>query len=83
MSKQDTAFLKEQIITYLGKKRNLLVFIGKALRRSGICKDRLCIFDVFSGSGVVSRYFKCFAERLYVNVQLCRQRVLAFQQEPR
>ncbi len=67
--KEDPAFLKEQIITYLGNKRNLLGFIGKALRivRSGLDKDKLSIFDVFSGSGVVSRYFKRYAERLYVN----------------
>ena len=67
--KENPAFLTEQIITYLGNKRNLLDFIGKALHRvkSGLGKEKLSIFDVFSGSGVVSRYFKRFADRLYVN----------------
>ena len=66
---EDPAFLREQIITYLGNKRNLLGFIGKALHnvKSTLHRDKLSIFDVFSGSGVVSRYFKRFSERLYAN----------------
>jgi len=62
-------YLNSQIITYLGNKRSLLSFIGKGLdiiiNRLG--KDKLKIYDVFSGSGVVSRYFKQYSSKLIVN----------------
>lgn len=62
-------FLKEQIITYIGNKRALLDFIGRGLeeveRRLG--KKKLVIADVFAGSGIVSRYFKRYAQELYTN----------------
>jgi adenine-specific DNA-methyltransferase len=46
-----------------------LDFIGTAVRKvqQRLNKKKLAIFDVFSGSGIVSRYFKQFAERLIVN----------------
>lgn len=46
-------YLDEQLITYLGNKRKLLGLICQAVQP----KDKIC-FDVFSGSGVVSRAFK-------------------------
>lgn len=62
-------YLTEQIITYIGNKRTLLDFIGSALKKvkAELGKEKLTVFDVFSGSGVVSRYFKQHAEKLYSN----------------
>ena len=62
-------YLTRQLITYIGNKRALLAFIGDGIRqiqkKSG--KSKLKIFDVFSGSGIVARYFKQFSELLIVN----------------
>ena len=59
-------YLSRQIITYIGNKRALLGQIGLAVeqvkRRLG--KERLAVWDAFSGSGVVSRYLKGHSERL-------------------
>lgn len=62
-------YLSDQIITYLGNKRALLSFIGAAVEevRTELDKAKLDIADVFSGSGVVSRYMKQYADTLYVN----------------
>lgn len=46
-------YLDEQIITYLGNKRKLLPLIVEVVKP----QKKIC-FDVFSGSGVVSRAFK-------------------------
>lgn len=66
---QEERYLTEQLITYLGNKRSLLNFIGQGLERvqTQLDKDKLDILDLFSGSGVVSRYFKRYAANLYVN----------------
>jgi len=63
------AYLNKQIITYIGNKRNLLNFIGDGLSKvqSRLSKNKLDIFDVFSGSGIVSRYLKKYSNRLIVN----------------
>lgn len=62
-------YLSRQLISYIGNKRALLDFIGTGIAavQERLGKPRLDIFDVFSGSGVVSRYFKRFARRLVVN----------------
>jgi len=62
-------FLFEQLITYIGNKRNLLEFIGNGLEiiRKKLGKSKLDAFDVFSGSGVVSRYLKQYSATLYSN----------------
>lgn len=62
-------YLSEQIITYLGNKRSLLDFIETAVKVvcSEMGKDKLSIADIFSGSGVVSRFFKQYASVLYSN----------------
>ncbi len=67
--KENEKFLSEQIITYLGNKRALLSFIGVAVEEVAktLGKNKLDIVDIFSGSGVVSRFFKKYAENLYVN----------------
>lgn len=66
---ENEKYLTDQIITYLGNKRKLLNFIGESveeiLKKEG--KEKAVIFDGFSGSGVVSRYLKRFASKLYVN----------------
>jgi adenine-specific DNA-methyltransferase len=56
-------YLKSQIITYLGNKRKLLHHIEE------IIKDlpHKIIGDGFSGSGIVSRLFKLYADELYTN----------------
>ena len=67
MENQD--FLTKQLITYLGNKRALLSFIGRGVdevcRRTG--KEKLRTADLFSGSGVVSRYLKQYAASLLAN----------------
>jgi adenine-specific DNA-methyltransferase len=62
-------YLTRQIITYIGNKRRLLGFIGTALEKVKVRlgKPRLVLFDLFSGSGAVSRFFKRHAELLLVN----------------
>ena len=62
-------YLSDQIITYLGNKRALLGQIGKSVSRvkQRLGKDKLRFFDVFSGSGIVSRYFKAHASYIASN----------------
>ena len=66
---EDPRYLSEQIITCIGNKRALLTFIGTAVDmvKKELGKDKLVIADMFSGSGVVSRYFKQHAAVLHVN----------------
>lgn len=62
-------FLTEQLITYIGNKRALLDFIGDAVERvrQRLAKKKLVIGDLFSGSGIVTRFLKRFAGRLVAN----------------
>jgi len=62
-------FLTEQIITYIGNKRSLLNFITKGIEEVQIQlnKNKLDIFDVFTGSGIVARLCKQFSNLLLVN----------------
>lgn len=62
-------YLTQQLITYIGNKRALLDFIGTGVNRvqARLQKQKLAVFDVFSGSGIVSRYFKQFSKLLVVN----------------
>jgi adenine-specific DNA-methyltransferase len=62
-------FLTKQIITYIGNKRALLNFIEQGLKQvqKKLNKEKLRIFDVFSGSGAVARHFKQYASLLLVN----------------
>jgi len=66
---ENPEYLSRQLITYLGNKRSLLGGINHAVervkRRLGV--DKLRCFDVFSGSGVVSRLLKAHASRLVCN----------------
>ncbi len=62
-------YLTKQLVTYLGNKRALLPFLGKAIaqvqRRLG--RGKLRVADLFAGSGVVSRYLKQHASYLLSN----------------
>lgn len=66
---EDPDYLTSQLITYIGNKRALLGHIGIALehvkRRLG--KGKLRVVDLFSGSGVVSRYLKAHSSLLISN----------------
>lgn len=66
---ENSRFLTEQIITYLGNKRKLLINIEEEVKSvmddEGWDKAKIC--DLFSGSGVVARMLKQYALRLYAN----------------
>lgn len=66
---EDSDYLSRQLLTYIGNKRALLGHIGRAVeqvkRRLG--KRHLRVLDVFSGSGVVSRFLKAHASLLVSN----------------
>lgn len=66
---ENPGYLSRQLITYIGNKRALLGQIGTALARvkRRLGKDRLRVFDAFSGSGVVSRFLKAHASSLFSN----------------
>ncbi len=66
---EDSDYLTKQLITYIGNKRALLDFIGNGLSivKKRLNKEKLKIFDVFSGSGIVARYFKKHSSLLIVN----------------
>jgi adenine-specific DNA-methyltransferase len=68
-AEENPEYLSEQLITYIGNKRSLLAFIGHGLDivKERLGKRKLSIFDVFSGSGIVSRFFKRFSSKLIVN----------------
>jgi adenine-specific DNA-methyltransferase len=57
------AYLTTQLVTYIGNKRQLLSFIGRAVEtvRERLGSRPLRIWDAFTGSGVVARYFRRFA----------------------
>jgi adenine-specific DNA-methyltransferase len=67
--KEKPEYLTQQLITYIGNKRALLDFIGGGIKKiqKKLNKEKLKTFDVFSGSGIVSRYFKQFSNFLIVN----------------
>mgnify|MGYP004511581831 FL=1 len=66
---ENEEYLTSQIITYIGNKRSLLSFIGKAVDivRKDLDKDRLEIVDMFSGSGIVARYLKQYSSKIIAN----------------
>ena len=66
---ENREYLTRQLITYIGNKRALLAFIGDGIKRvqKKLGRNKLKIFDVFSGSGIAARYFKQFSELLIVN----------------
>ncbi len=62
-------YLSKQLITCLGNKRALLgpieAAVEKVRRRLG--RERISFFDLFSGSGVVSRLMKAHASHIIAN----------------
>ncbi len=62
-------YLSRQLITYIGNKRSLISQINNAIEivKARIGKNRLRTFDVFSGSGVVSRLLKAHSSRIVSN----------------
>ena len=66
---EDPDYLSRQIITYIGNKRALLGQVGQVVEgvKGRLGKERLRVFDVFSGSGIVSRYLKAHASTLISN----------------
>ena len=66
---EDATYLSNQLLTYIGNKRSLLDNIAHAIDRvkHRLGKDRLRVFDVFAGSGVVSRFLKAHASLLVSN----------------
>jgi len=66
---EKSEYLSQQLITYIGNKRALLGFIGDGIKKvqKKLHKEKLKMFDVFSGSGIVARYFKQFSDLLIAN----------------
>ena len=66
---ENPAYLREQIITYLGNKRALLPFLGRAVSivKQRLGKSRLHCADLFSGSGIVARFLKRDSDFLVAN----------------
>jgi adenine-specific DNA-methyltransferase len=66
---EDPRYLQDQLITYLGNKRALLPLIGHAVEivRNAVGGRRLTVLDIFSGTGVVSRYMKQHADLIIAN----------------
>lgn len=64
----DNGYLTDQIIAYIGNKRKLLKLIYKAIETTGIeIKPGIKFLDVFSGSGVVSRFAKMLNFEVFSN----------------
>jgi adenine-specific DNA-methyltransferase len=66
---ENTDYLTKQIITYMGNKRSLLDFITKGIQivQKRLQKNKLNIFDVFTGSGIAARHCKQFSKLLIAN----------------
>lgn len=66
---EEPSYLTDQLITYIGNKRSLLGFIERGItfvqKQTG--KEKLSSFDVFSGSGIVSRFLKQYSSEIYTN----------------
>ena len=61
-------YLTQQIIAYIGNKRKLLPLVVKAVKSTGLrIEPGLKFFDVFSGSGSVSRLAKTLQFEVYTN----------------
>ena len=62
-------YLSDQVITYIGNKRSLIPFINRAVQavKEQLGKDKIDVFEPFTGSGIVARYFKQHALCLIVN----------------
>ena len=68
-TEENQDYITKQLITYLGNKRALLGFIGRGVDevKKRLGRDKLSFADLFSGSGVVSRYVKKDASYILSN----------------
>lgn len=66
---ENPLYLKEQIITYLGNKRSLLSFLQKGFEyaKKEFKKEKFSFCDIFSGSGIVSRFAKAHSSFIIAN----------------
>ena len=66
---EDPIYLSTQLITYIGNKRALLGHIARmiAIIKKRLGRKTLRAFDVFTGSGIVSRFLKAHSEFIVVN----------------
>ncbi len=64
-ARKTRSYLFNQVIPYIGNKRKLLPLIYDAIRATDACGGTF--FDVFSGSGVVSRLAKTLGFRVISN----------------
>ena len=69
LCQENPDYLSRQLITCIGNKRSLLTLIGEALEKASrkLGRKKLRLLDMFSGSGVVSRFFKRHAQLLLAN----------------
>ena len=67
--KENPAYITEQLITYIGNKRALLDFIAQGITyvQKKLGTKTLSMADVFSGSGIVARFFRQYAHSLWTN----------------
>lgn len=67
--RDENSYLESQLITYIGNKRSLLEFIGQGVSivQQKLGKEKLTCLDVFSGSGIVSRYLKQYSSVIAAN----------------
>jgi adenine-specific DNA-methyltransferase len=69
VSRNDDAYVKSQLITYIGNKRSLLPLIEKGIgyAKEKLSQERISFLDLFAGTGVVSRMARSYADDIYVN----------------
>jgi adenine-specific DNA-methyltransferase len=69
MPSEHPDYLSKQLLTYLGNKRALLPLIAKGMEqvRSALGGERFTFLDLFSGSGIVSRYVRQHARHIIAN----------------
>ena len=67
--KENSKYLTEQIISYIGNKRIFIKPINNLIQKTKkeLNKEKLSFCDVFSGSGSVSRMFKEHADLIVAN----------------
>ncbi len=65
----DSLYLKNQVLTYIGNKRRLLNVIEEAIAfvSTALNKEKLITLDLFSGSGIVARLLKKYSKIVIAN----------------
>ena len=66
---ENDEYLTKQLITYIGNKRALLPLITDGLNtiQKRLNLGQFSFLDIFSGSGIVSRFLKQYSHTLHVN----------------